>query len=360
MKLDDLARLRLRNQHLTGSRLQSPLDVVRWNLAVQSQDYPGAKWGIGQRAAGVRDTDLDTLFDEGAILRTHVMRPTWHFVLPEDIRWLLALTAPRVQASNAGRYRQLGLDTDTLVRSSDLIARELAGGTYRTRAELGAMLEAHGIDTAGQRLAHTLMYAELEAIVCSGPRRGKQFTYALLDERAAPARELDRDEAVALITRRYLESHGPATPHDLAWWSGLTVGDARRGIEMHKGDLESVTIDGTTWWHVPSDAPVDTRTPVVHLLPNFDEYFVGFRNNEVAWDPAIRARYDTGREFWLNHYVVLDGRIVGAWTRKLSAREVRISLNIPAGLDDVAEHALAEAAAAYGEFLGLTAVLESD
>src|SRR5690606_2861940 len=126
------------------------------------QDYPGAKWGIGQRAAGVRDTDLDTLFDEGAILRTHVMRPTWHFVLPEDIRWLLALTAPRVQASNAGRYRQLGLDTDTLVRSSDLIARELAGGTYRTRAELGAMLEAHGIDTAGQRLAHTLMYAELE------------------------------------------------------------------------------------------------------------------------------------------------------------------------------------------------------
>src|SRR5690606_27506039 len=129
--------------------------------------------------------------------------------LPEDIRWLLALTAPRVQASNAGRYRQLGLDTDTLVRSSDLIARELAGGTYRTRAELGAMLEAHGIDTAGQRLAHTLMYAELEAIVCSGPRRGKQFTYALLDERAAPAPELDRDEAVALITRRYLESHGP-------------------------------------------------------------------------------------------------------------------------------------------------------
>lgn len=358
MSIQDLRNQRLQNQRLVGERFASPEEMVRWNLAVQSQDYAGATWGIGQRTAGVIAADLDRLFDDGAILRTHVMRPTWHFVLPEDIRWLLELTGPRVQKGNAGRYRQLELDAGTLVRSTDLIVQALAGGNHLMRSELADVLQSAGISTDGQRMAHMLMHAELEGVICSGPRQGKQFTYALLDERSAPGRTMDRDEALAELARRYLQSHGPATPHDMAWWSGLTVTDCRRAIDMHRDSLDSVTIDDVTWWLFPNDTRVQVPDPIVHLIPNFDEYYVGFRNNEVAWDPAIRARYDTGREFWSNHYVTLNGSIVGGWNRKLSAESVRISTNIPAGLEEAAWHSMIEAAEAYGRFLGLSVEVE--
>src|SRR3954447_736776 len=101
----DLAHRRMHNLRLSGPPLASVEDAVRWLGAVQSQDYGPAKWSIGQRTIGVDDGDLDRAFDEGALLRTHVLRPTWHFVLPADIRWMLALTAPRVHALNAYMYR---------------------------------------------------------------------------------------------------------------------------------------------------------------------------------------------------------------------------------------------------------------
>lgn len=357
MNLQNLRQMRMHAQRLAGEPFDSPEAMVRWHLAVQSQDYPGAKWGIGQRCAGVSDADLDRLFDDGAILRTHVMRPTWHFVLAEDLRWLLALTGPRVERGNAGRYRQLELDERTLARSVEIIAGALSGGHALTRDELRATLEASGITTAGQRMAHMLMHAELTSLICSGPRKGNKHTYALLDERVPPAPPKDRDEAVVELARRYLESHGPATPHDMAWWSGLTVTDCRRGIAALGDALEKVEIDGTTWWFFPPEGSTAIPEPSVHLLPNFDEYYVGFRNNEVAWDPAIRARYDTGREFWMNHFVTLDGRIIGGWRRKL-ARELLIQVVNPLGLDRDGQVAFAEAAEAYGRFVDLPVVID--
>jgi hypothetical protein len=359
MNLQDLRQVRMHNQRLVGAPFDSAEAMVRWHLAVQAQDYPGAKWGIGQRCAGVVDADLDRLFDAGAILRTHVMRPTWHFVLPEDLRWLLALTGPRVERGNAGRYRQLELDGTTLARGTEAIAEALEGGNHCTREELRTALESAGIATEGQRMAHMLMHAELTSVICSGPRRERQHTYALLDERVPPAPRKDRDEAVVELARRYLESHGPATPHDMAWWSGLTVTDCRRGIAALGNALDTVEIDGTTWWFLPPAGSTAIPEPSVHLLPNFDEYYVGFRNNEVAWDPAIRARYDTGREFWMNHFVTLDGRIIGGWRRR-HASEIQIWVTNPLGLDPDGRAAFAEAAEGYGRFHGLPLAVDGD
>lgn len=230
--MTDIATRRLHTQRLAGEPFASAVDAVAWLGAVQSQDYAGAKWALGQRTRGVTDADLDRLCDEGAILRTHVMRPTWHFVLPCDIRWLLGLTAPRVKARLAPYDRRLEIDAPLLKRSHAVIESALEGGSSLTRAELGAALERAGIPAAGQRLGHLVSYAELDAIVVSGPRRGRQVTYALLEERAPSARRLDRDEALAELTRRYFTGHGPAQVQDFAWWSGLTVADVRRGLEL--------------------------------------------------------------------------------------------------------------------------------
>src|SRR5436190_10253869 len=232
MDLSDIAHRRMRNQRLVGAPFATPDEAVGLLVAVQSQDYAGAKWAVGQRVRGATDAALERAFDSGAILRTHVLRPTWHFVTPADIRWLLKLTAPRVSAAMAYYNRKFELDARTFRRSQSLLAKALEGGRHLTREELTQVLERAGIGCKELRPTLLMMQAELDAVITSGPRRGKQFTYALLDERAPPEKTLARDEGLAVLALRYFASHGPAQIRDFAWWSGLTIADAKAGVAM--------------------------------------------------------------------------------------------------------------------------------
>jgi hypothetical protein len=207
---------RLRNQQLAGTALDDPADVVGWLGAVQSQDYAGAKWGVAQRGRGLTERSIDAAFDAGRILRTHLLRPTWHFVTPADIRWMQSLTARRVHAANGSMYRILELDARTLGTARRAIERALTRHESLTRRQLSDALRAHRVSAEGQRLAYIVMHAELEQLICSGPRVGKQFTYALLDRRVPRARQLTYDEALVELTRRYFTSHGPATARDFS------------------------------------------------------------------------------------------------------------------------------------------------
>src|SRR5713226_2242979 len=224
----DIAHRRLHNQLITRPMFEKPDDVVKWLGAVQAQDYAGAKWALGLRMQGVTDDVIEQAFADGAIIRTHVMRPTWHFVAPADIRWMLALTAPRI---NAYYNRKLELDDAVFRHSNAVLAKALQGGKQLTRSELASVLQLAGIAADNLlRSTYIIMRAELDGIVCSGARRGKQFTYALLDERVPQTRNLDRDEALAEFARRYFTSHGPATLQDFVWWSGLAAADAKAGL----------------------------------------------------------------------------------------------------------------------------------
>ena len=229
--MNELVSARLVNQKLSSSKIRRAVDVVRWFGAVQAQDFNAAKWALALRMRKATDAVIEEAFNKGEILRTHVMRPTWHFVAPEDIRWLLQLTAPRVNLKAGPNYRKFELDAAVFKRSNKIFVKALRDGKHLTRPALKSMQNADGIDvTDSVRLAHILLRAELDGVICSGPRIGKQFTYALLEERAPAARALNRDEALAEITQRYFRSHGPATLQDFVWWSGLTVEDAKRGI----------------------------------------------------------------------------------------------------------------------------------
>ena len=198
-----IAAQRLANQNLASGRRGGPTDVVRWLGAVQAQEYPFAKWGVGLRMrATTTDVKIERAFAEGAILRTHVLRPTWHFVAAEDIRWMLELTAPRIQRAMASYNRRLELDPSTLSRAIGIIERGVGDGRHLARAAIAAKLEEGGIVARLQRLAHIVMHAELEQVICSGARRGKHFTYASLAERASDARSLQPDEALAELTLR--------------------------------------------------------------------------------------------------------------------------------------------------------------
>jgi hypothetical protein len=352
----DIVHHRLHNQCLSWTDLTQPEEVVCRLGAVQSQDYAGGKWALGLRMAAATDAAVEQAFAAGKILRTHVMRPTWHFVAPQDIRWLLALTAKRVHATNASMYRQLELDRATIRKSYRVLEKTLQGGKHLTRAELGAAFAQAGIpEPQGMRLGYLMMSAELDAIICSGARRGKQFTYALLEERAPAVGKLAREEALVELTRRYFATRGPATLHDFTWWSGLTMADARAGIQSLSSRFLSEEIGGKTYWFDPSTSPAARKSPQVHLLPNYDEYFIGFRDRS-AIGKWVSPLYLEENSVALNaHIFLVDGYIAGGWRRTIKKDRVLIEMTRLTALSRDQEGALERAARQYGDFLGLKA-----
>ena len=331
--MERVDRQRLRRQLVAATGPRLPEEVVERLGAVQAQEYEPALWGIGVRMrTGATRTHVERAFDDGRILRTHVMRPTWHVVARDDIRWMQALTAPRVQRIAAGYNRRLELDARTLARAIRIFERVLRDGHPCTRAELASALERNGLPIRGQRLAHVAMHAELEAVICSGPRRGKHVTYALVAERAPNASLLERDEALATLSRRFFSSHGPATIRDFVWWSGLTSADAKRGLEINRATAKE--IDGLVYWTVGPAPRAPVRKRKAHLLPIYDEYLVAYRDRVAV--PHWPAGTTPGRGILsYQHTVVVDGQVVGTWRpaagggvavvelRPLNARERR-------------------------------------
>lgn len=352
-----LIRQRIIHQRLLETDLTRPDEVVGWLGAVQSQDYEGAKWALGLRAPALTAASVDAAFDAGEIPRTHVMRPTWHFVLPEDLRWMLALTAPRLNRKMATYDRRLELDEDVYARSNAVIRAALEGGKSLTRQELAGKLRGAGIEPGGvQRLAHLMMRAEQDAVICSGPKRGKQFTYALLDERlTGPQRRLQGEEAVAELARRYFQSHGPATLHDFSWWSGLTVADGRAAVALLRPQLEQVDLDGRTYYFPHSEDGSGWRSPVVHLLPNYDEAVGSYADHDFSTDTRYRQAWEDSygpgfRQY--SHLLLVDGLLVGVWRRAPRKNGLEIGLRPFGALAPEETQAIRGAAARYAAFLG--------
>lgn len=341
----EIARERLHAQHLVRP-LATPANVVAHLLAVQAQDYAGARWAVGQRARSMRDADVEQAFDAGEIVRTHVLRPTWHFVAPADVRWLLALTAPRVHAATAPYYRKFGLSAAKLAATDVAIADALRGGHHLTREEIGTRL---GLPPSGVEIAHVMMHAELEQVVVSGPRRGKQHTYALLDERVPPAPPRSRDDALAELARRYVTSHGPAQIKDLAWWSGLTLSDARRALERAGDALARVEVDGVVYYRAPPERRPVLADPTVHLLPNYDECLIAFADRTAARDPRIR-HVDAAAPW--NHFVLSNGLLIGGFRLVRDKRAVVVACTLLVSPTPAERAALHREVERYGAFLG--------
>ena len=356
----DVAFQRLRNEHLVGEPCAGPEDVVQWLGAVQAQDYAGAKWALAQRSRNTTSAEIDELFGSGKLLRTHVMRPTWHFVSPLDIRWLLALTAPRVHAVNASYYRKLELDDAIFEKSQAVFVRELQGDGQLTRTELARRLEQAGIVANGPRLGYIMMAAELDGVICSGALEGKQHTYALLDERVPPTQPLSRERALAELARRYFTSHGPALLKDFSWWSGLTIADTKSAIELAGKRLDRAELGEKVYWSGRSGSTTTrSRSPTLHLLPNYDEYLVAYRDHSPSFDSAL---FDVSAPpgIFDGHIVVLDGKVVGGWRRTIERDGITIRATLLVSCNEAETRALKAAAKRYGTFLGKPTTLTVD
>ena len=318
-----------------------------------------AKWSLGQRSAGADDAAVRGGAGAGTVLRTHVLRPTWHFVAPEDIRWMLALTGPRVRQMSRYYERQSGIDDDLVDRATAVMGEALQGGHHLTRPQVQDALAQRGIEASGIRLAYLVMAAELAAVVVSGALRGKQRTYALLDERVPPMPVLDADEALAELTRRYFVSHGPATVKDFRWWSSLTLTQIRRGLAIVGDDLTSVDVDGLTYWFAPAPAPTRDPSPTVHVLQGYDEYGVAYTEGRTAANIADLSIAPANTNQVIQP-LVLDSQVIGWWRRVVERDHVVAEPRLAVRLDDAQRDAVRASFDRLAAFAGVPVRLELD
>jgi len=354
----EIIRQRLKNQRLTPNQFEKPEQVVAWLGAVQAQDYHGALWALGLRLRGSTQPAVERAFQEGRILRTHVLRPTWHFVAPHDIRWMLALTAPHVHRLNDSIYRIQGIDSEVYKRSRKIIVKALQGENQLTRGELASLFESSGVKIDnGLRLGYILMRAELDGIICSGPRRGKQFTYMLLDERAPASKTLSKPEALAELAARYFTSRGPASLKDFAGWSGLSMADARTALEAVNHKLESEEINGQPCWFPQTRTRELPRSSFVYLLSIYDEYISGYKDRTSMDVGFSRQLFAMGNA--LQYIIVMDGFFVGTWKRMINKDAVIMQMKYFKKLNQPEKLAVLHAADRYGEFLELPVMLSA-
>jgi hypothetical protein len=355
----EIARLRMRSQRLDGTPLESAEAAVGWMGAVQSQEYVLARWSIGQRARGVSEAQVEAMVADGRIVRTHILRPTWHYVLPADIRWMMALSGPRVESKIRPRYAALGLSDGLLQRSTELIVEALRGGRRMTRPQLGTMLGEAGIEVSNGRLAYVVTHAELNLVIGSGGLDGKQQTYALIDERVPESEPMSREAAVAELTRRYFTSHGPSSVADFTWWSGLTVRDARQGLDAIGSELDALSIDGRQYWFSPG-AVTGRRdaTPRAELIQTFDEYVVGYQATRGVIDVEKLSGPGTWNPNSFVNPLLVDGQIAGGWRRVIKGDHVRIATKFFRELNPTEVGAVERAVERYGGFLGVPATID--
>jgi hypothetical protein len=351
MEHPEIARLRLLNQRIAGAKCADPAAAVRWMGALQAQDYGQAVWATGLRTQIPSLGDVEQAFANQQLALTWPMRGTIHLVPAEDAAWMVKLLAPRILKVENTRMKQLELDEALVEQCKNVFYEALQGGRRLMRAEMMQQLAQAGINPEGQRGYFLLRYTAQQGHICLGPLQGRQQTFVLLDEWAPNARQFSREAALEELARRYFRSHGPATVHDFANWTGLTVGDARQGLEAVQSALVSERIEDKTYWFA---APATAETPAenIQLLPGFDEYLLGYKDRLAVLEAEHAMKVVPGGNGIFKPMVVVNGQIVGTWKRTLKRGTIDVSVSFFEAMA-VSQEAIVEAARRYCAFLDL-------
>lgn len=345
----ELTALRRASHALAASRFSNEADLVRWMLALQAQDYPGVLWSIGRRVPGATQASVERALAAGDIVRSWPMRGTLHVVAPDDLGWMLAITRRRTATTMARRQAQLELSSHDLAAVADRARSALHGGGILRRSDLLAAFEAAGISTSGQRGYHLLLHLAVNAMIVFGPIDGKHQTFALFDEWIRESRALEGDEALAEFARGYFRGHGPATDRDFAWWASLPLSEARTGIAA--AGLASRMVGGETYYLDP-DVHAASSSVAVLALPGFDEYVLGYQDRSVSLPASLSEQVIPGNNGLFRPTIVVDGHVVGTWSRTERATTVDIELDVLPQLDAPTRELVEREFERYAAFIG--------
>jgi hypothetical protein len=326
MTQNDVANTRLISQQINATKFETAKEIVGWMGAMQAQDFNMAKWAIGLRSKNATEQNIDAAINSGEIIRTHILRPTWHFVSSDDIYWMLELTAPRIRSSMKGRNIQLELSENIFKKANNIIEKALSGNINLTRKELLNELNKTKIETDHNRASHILFNAELEGIICSGKMKEKQTTYALLNERIEKPVQIKKEEALYKLASKYFESHCPATLQDFIWWSGLSVSDAKHALELIKSNFISEKINTQEYWFPNSFSIPKKFKESVFLLPAFDEFLISYKDRSATIiSEHQRKAFSNNGIFWPT--IVMNGQVSGIWKREIKKAKIIIETN---------------------------------
>lgn len=341
---------RLKNQQLTETRFSNPEKLVSHFGAMQAQDYAMAKWAIGLRTAKT-EKEIECAINEGSIIRTHILRPTWHFVAAEDIYWMLELTAPNVKRLIISAAAKMGMEESHLNNYNEKLQRLLSNNNHLTREEITSGLGSIKGNANAISPVLIMMNAELDGIVCSGKMRGKKFTYALLEERVKTTNKISKDEALAKLAGKYFKSHGSATIQDFSWWSGLSLTNSRLALELIKPELASFQIEGNTYWFYEVSISTKDDT-ILHLLPAFDEFLISYKDRtaSIALEHQPLAFTKNGI---FNPVIAINGKVEGTWKRSIKKETVKIEIKPIGSFDRDTSELIINKAKMYGDFLDL-------
>lgn len=351
MTLTDISNIRLISQQIATTKFTTVKDIVGWMGAMQAQDYAMVKWAIGTRLPNPTIEAIETAIDRGEIIRTHLLRPTWHFVSVDDIYWMLELTAPKIKASLKLRHQGLELTESLIAKTNELIQKALLGGNHLTREEIVAILQKEKIATNENRTSHILMRAELDGIVCSGTTKNKKQTYALLSERVPKTKSLTREESLGKIASRYFTSRCPAALQDFVWWSGLSVRDARNALEMVKSNFISEKIGLETYWLTNSFSIPKSESNSTYLLPAFDEFIISYKDRSASL-PLGNFKKAVSDNGVFRPIIVLNGQIIGLWKRTIKNDKVIVETALFQPQNKSIKNSIERKAIVFGNFLG--------
>lgn len=334
MNLAEISNLRLLSQQIAEAKFKSAKEIVGWMGAMQAQDYSMAKWAIGIRLADSTVHLIESAIDKGQIIRTHLLRPTWHFVSSDDIFWMLALTAPQIKAILKTRDKALELNEKIYGKSNAIIEQALNRGRHLTREALVAELELANIPTDNNRASHLLLRAEIDGITGSGKSENNKQTYALLSERVPKGKTLNKEEALAKLAERYFTSHGPATLRDFIWWSGLSATDSKHALEMVKSHFVSETVGKQTYWLTNSFTLPTPGINLVYLLPAYDEFVISYKDRTVSMPVKNHIRAISSNGIF-RPTIVINGQVSGLWKRTIKKERVIVEIELFQSVDNV-------------------------
>jgi hypothetical protein len=347
----DISSIRLINQQIAGSQFGKVQDLVGWMGAMQAQDFNMLKWAVGIRIPESTNQAFLEAFNQGKVIRTHLLRPTWHLVSSNDFYWMLDLTSPHLKIMLRRRLRELELTQPILNKSKSIIEKILGNGNFLTREEIMVQLENSGISTTGQRAPHILMDCELDGMICSGPLKEKKQTYALAEERVSVKNLLSREESLFELAHRYFTSHGPASLQDFIWWSGLPVRDARKALEMIKPDFASIESESQIYWFSEKTTGSEITIPdSAFIIPAFDEFIISYRDRSDAM-LAEHHKKAISNNGVFRPTVVVNGKVVGIWRSNKKRNKVVIETEYFHKVNKKEENLVREASEKYGRFL---------
>lgn len=350
--------MRLVSQGICSNSFSARKDMVKYMGAMQAQDFEMAKWAIGCRLPGSTDEMIKHSLNTGEILRTHVLRPTWHFVSPDDIYWMLALTAPRIKSSMKSRDNELGLTAEVCAKSNKILEKALEAEKFLTRDALIDILKREKIDSDNpQAYYHLFLHAELDGLICSGVMQHKKQTYALLAERVPDKIMPGKPEALAKLASRYFTSHGPATLQDFVWWSGLSIRDGKEALELAKGELVSEQTGGQMYWFSPLLNFSQIKENSLFVLPAFDEFIISYKDRSAAI-PVETSKKAISTNGIFRPVIVFDGRVIGLWKRTTAKNIVTVSIGLFETIDAKKKLMITKRIEKYALFMQKEAVIQ--